>query len=55
MKVKTFWDDETIEGEITRGPTDTGLVWVQSGERLVIRHVSRVEPLDEEARELLSR
>lgn len=55
MKAKTFDDDKTVEVEVLTAPSSTGLCKVKVGERQLVRHRNQLEPLDDEARELLKK
>jgi len=55
VRVRTFKDqDSQVEGEMTRGPSSTGLciVKLDDGSR-VVRHRSGLTPLDDAARAAL--
>ncbi len=56
MRASTFgFDvDETIEVEILTGPSSTGLCKVADSTRTYVRHIDRLTPLDDEARELFA-
>lgn len=57
MKAITFGVDTegNIEVEILSGPSPTGLFVVTDGKRKMARHRDRMEPLDDEAREVMKR
>lgn len=43
-------DDERFEGDIVSGPTGTGLLKIRlDGGKVVVRHVFRVTPLDQDS------
>lgn len=44
-----------VEAELLSGPGSTGLCKVRVGERVLVRHADRLEPLDEEANKLLEK
>lgn len=44
-----------VEAELLSGPGSTGLCKVRVGERVLARHVDRLEPLDEDAKTLLKK
>lgn len=55
-KAKTFDDYRTVVVEILAKPSSTGLCKVQMPDgRVVARHKDRLDPLDDDARDLLGR
>lgn len=55
MKARTFSDTEQIEVELKTSPSSTGLVVCQYGDAKLVRHRNQLEPLDDEARQLLGK
>lgn len=55
MKARTHDDDRIVEVEITSAPNKNKLCKVLAGERTLVRHVDRLEPLEEEARKILGK
>ncbi len=56
MKATTFGFevDETITVEILSGPSATGLCKVADANRTYVRHIDRLDPIDDDARELFA-
>jgi hypothetical protein len=55
-KAKTFLgDDREIVVDVLLPPSSTGLVKVAFGNRVLVRHVDRLEPLNEAAKQMLTK
>ena len=53
-KAKTFLADEVqIVVDVLSGPSSTGLVKCAYGKKLIARHVDRLEPLNDAAKQML--
>jgi len=57
MRARTFGldEDERLEVEILSPPSATGLVKVRCEGKVFVRHKNRLDPMDEEAKEILGR
>ena len=54
-KAKTFLgtEDNLVEVDVLTGPSSTGLVKLAYGSKIFVRHVDRIEPLNDSARALI--
>jgi hypothetical protein len=53
VRVSTFYDDTTVGGTIEKGPSDTGLCVINCEGMRIVRHVSKLDGVDTEARLLI--
>lgn len=53
--VRTFLDEDQVEARVVSVPSATGLVKLDHKGRTFVRHIDRVSPVNEAARELLKK